>query len=342
VSHTTGVNPVLERQAVWGGVGFALAAGCMWGLVFVAPLLLPQYPAIVQSLGRYVAFGLVSLPLAWVDRQALAQLSRADWMEAIGLTVIGNFLYYFCLASAIQRAGAPLPTMMMGTLPVVIAVCANQLYQQRDGRMPWPKLWPALLIILVGLTCVNHVEMSAMAQAQQMTASRDASRYASGAVLAVVALASWTWYPLRNADWLRKHPKLKPRVWASAQGLVTLPLAVVGSGLYWALVAVAPVASTDATVFEMPWGPQPAMFVGLMLAMGLFSSWLGTLFWNEASQRLPTNLAGQLIVFETLAALAYVYLWRGSVPEPMTSLGIGLLIAGVLIAVRIKPIAHTS
>jgi hypothetical protein len=50
-----------------------------------------------------------------------------------------------------------------------------------------------------------------------------------------------------------------------------------------------------------------------MFAIGLFASWLGTLCWNEASQRLPTALVGQLIVFETLAALAYALLLRGTV-----------------------------
>jgi drug/metabolite transporter (DMT)-like permease len=44
-----------------------------------------------------------------------------------------------------------------------------------------------------------------------------------------------------------------------------------------------------------------------MFAIGLFAVWLGTLCWNEASQRLPTALAGQLIVFETLSALAYAF-----------------------------------
>ena len=55
----------------------------------------------------------------------------------------------------------------------------------------------------------------------------------------------------------------------------------------------------------MPLGPRAAAFLLLMFAIGLLSSWLGTLCWNEASQRLPPTLAGQLIVFETLAALAY-------------------------------------
>ena len=56
---------------MWTGVGFALAAGLLWGGVFVGPLLLPDYPAALQSVGRYLAFGLIALPLAWLDRAAL-------------------------------------------------------------------------------------------------------------------------------------------------------------------------------------------------------------------------------------------------------------------------------
>ena len=89
--------------------------------------------------------------------------------------------------------------------------------------------------------------------------------------------------------------------------------------------------------FVMPFGPRPQFFVGLMLAIGLLASWLGTLCWNESSQRLPTALAGQLIVFETLAALTYAFILRGRWPETTTLIGIGLLIAGVMWAVRIKP-----
>ena len=74
-----------------------------------------------------------------------------------------------------------------------------------------------------------------------------------------------------------------------------------------------------------------------MIIIGLFSSWLGTLCWNEASQRLPTALVGQLIVFETLAALAYAFILRGSMPQPLTLAGLDLLMIGVLSAVRVKP-----
>jgi drug/metabolite transporter (DMT)-like permease len=90
----------------------------------------------------------------------------------------------------------------------------------------------------------------------------------------------------------------------------------------------------------MPLGPRPLEFIGLMMAIALLASWLGTLCWNAASQRLPTALAGQLIVFETLAALGYTFWLRGQWPEPVTLAGIALLVAGVIGGVRVK--AKTS
>jgi drug/metabolite transporter (DMT)-like permease len=150
-------------------------------------------------------------------------------------------------------------------------------------------------------------------------------------VLAVGAVACWTWYPLRNADWLRAHPGRSPSSWATAQGIATLPLALAGMGAYaaWSLATRQP--------FALPFGPTPALFVGLMFAIGLFASWLGTLCWNEASQRLPTSLAGQLIVFETLSALAYAFALRRGLPAPAALAGIALLVVGVMWALRAKP-----
>ena len=97
------------------GLIAALGAGLLWGLVFLAPLVLGDYPGLMLAVGRYLAFGLLALGLAWFDRRALAQLSRADWMEAAKLALIGNLLYYASLASAIQLAGAALPTLIIAT-----------------------------------------------------------------------------------------------------------------------------------------------------------------------------------------------------------------------------------
>lgn len=319
------------------GLLFALAAGLMWGLVFVAPVMLPGYAPALLTVGRYLAFGLIAVPLALaLDRRALRELRPGDWWEAAKLSLIGNFLYYLCLSAAIQRAGAPLPTMIIGTLPVVIAICANHRNRVRDGHLPWARLAPSLLLIAAGLACVNRDELAVL-QAE----AGDPRRYAEGALLAIAAVACWTWYPIRNADWLRAHSDRSPRAWATAQGLVTLPMALVGLLLLALAYLMAPGKLIPAD-YAFPLGDRPLAYVGLMAAIGLCSSWLGTLCWNEASQRLPTSLSGQLIVFETLAALAYAFAWKQRMPPPATLAGVALLIAGVVWALRIKPVKHAA
>jgi drug/metabolite transporter (DMT)-like permease len=311
--------------ALASGAAFALAAGLAWGLVFVTPLVLPDYPAALLSVGRYLAFGLIALPLAWLDRRRLRELRPADWLEALKLAAIGNLLYYLLLAGAIQRAGGPLPTMIIGTLPVVIALVSNRRDARRDGRLPWRRLAPSLALIATGIGLVNKAEIDAL---RASLAGFDAARYAGGAALAVGAVACWTWYPLRNADWLRAHPDRSPRGWATAQGVATLPLALAGYAVAWRLLPA------EAA---LPLGPRPLVFVAAMVTIGLLASWLGTLCWNEASQRLPTALAGQLIVFETLSALAYAFALRGQWPGPLTLAGVAALVGGVAWALRASP-----
>ncbi|WP_164519097.1 DMT family transporter [Klebsiella aerogenes] len=307
------------------GVLYALLAGLMWGLIFVGPLLVPEYPAVLQSMGRYLALGLIALPLAWLGRARLRQLNGKDWWTALALTMMGNLIYYFCLASAIQRTGAPVSTMIIGTLPVVLTVCANLLYSQRDGKLPWRRLFPALICIALGLVCVNVAEL------QHGLPDFSPWRYGSGIVLALIAVVCWAWYALRNARWLRENPDKPPMMWATAQALVTLPLSLVG------YIAACGWLQGQHLNFPLPFGPRPAVFIALMLAIAVLCSWVGALCWNVASQRLPTVILGPLIVFETLAGLLYTFLLRQSLPPLLTLSGILLLVLGVVSAVRARP-----
>jgi len=308
------------------GVLYALLAGLMWGLIFVGPLIVPEYPAMLQSMGRYLALGLFALPLAWMGRARLRQLTRGDWVTALGLTMMGNLIYYVCLASAIQRTGAPVSTMIIGTLPVVIPVFANLLYSHRDGKLAWSKMLPALVCIAIGLAFVNIAELR-HARVDEF----DGWRYGSGILLASISVVCWAWYALRNARWLRENPDKPPMMWATAQALVTLPVSLLGyvASCWW--------LGLQQPEFALPFGPRPWVFVGLMVAIAVLCSWVGALCWNIASQKLPTVILGPLIVFETLAGLLYTFLMRQSVPPLLTGCGILLLVVGVVIAVRAKP-----
>jgi drug/metabolite transporter (DMT)-like permease len=306
------------------GLGCALGAGLAWGLVFVVPVMLPGYPAAILSVGRYAAFGLIAIAIAWPARAALRRLSRADWIEAARLSLVGNLLYYAFLAAAIQTAGVPLPTMLIGTLPVVIAVSANLV----ERTLPWGRLAPSLVVILAGIALVNQAELA------RAPPDDGPLRQGLGALLALGAVACWTWYPIRNARWMRANPGFSSATWATAQGLTTLPLALAGWLIAAGWHALRPMQAGADAVFEFPFGPDPVRFLVLMATLGLAASWLGTLLWNQSSRRLPTSLAGQLIVFETLAALAYAFAWRGEPPAPAAAAGIALLVLGVVIGVR--------
>lgn len=299
------------------GLACAFGAGLLWGLVFVVPLMLPDYPPAMLSFGRYLGFGVIALILAATDWRRLRELQRRDWWKAGELALVGNILYYLFLSAAIQLAGAPVPTMLIGTLPIVIAIVANVGAE----ALPWRRLLPSLAVIAVGIALVNSQETA------RFGAARSTRDHYFGVLLALAAVAAWTWYPVRNSRWLRQRPALASGTWAVAQGLATLPLAALG------MAAAAFYFRGDGD-FAYPWGPQPARYAGLMLLLGFCASWLGTLLWNRASKLLPTALAGQLIVFETLAALGYAFIWRGALPGGLTLLGIALLVAGVLLGVR--------
>lgn len=129
------------------------------------------------------------MPLAWLGRARLRQLGREDWLTALALTMMGNLIYYVCLASAIQRTGAPVSTMIIGTLPVVIPVFANLLYSQRDGKLAWSKMAPALVCIAVGLVCVNIAEL------RHGLENFSLWRYGSGIFLAFISVVCWAGMP---------------------------------------------------------------------------------------------------------------------------------------------------
>jgi drug/metabolite transporter (DMT)-like permease len=307
----------LESMAT--GILFAAVACCLWALAFVAPIVLEGVAPTLVALGRYGAYGLISLalvPLFW--RKTFA-LSRPDWCKAVALSTIGNLVYYILLTGAIQMIDIPGPTAIIGLLPLTIPILANW----RHRELPWPALFSPLVVIALGLILVNVDEYQRLASVGQGLLV-----YAAGLGLAIAALACWTWYGVANALWLQSRPHIDPGAWTIAQGVTLLPLVVVG------FATGANSNFFGSTMLQVTETDTLTRFLLVSVVVGLASSWLATLCWSRASRLLPTTLTGQLIVFETVAAIAYGHIYQGRGPSVAILLGVVLLCAGVALGVR--------
>lgn len=303
------------------GFLYGVLACMIWGFVYLVPEVLPGYPPALMAAGRFVSFGLVALPLAWMERREFAQYTLRDWFTVSKLGVIGNIVYYWCLIEAIQNAGVPVAGMAMSAVPVLVAAVSNARDRKKGAALAWSRLIPGLILIVCGFALASLTEFEMVVKA-----SADGGiRFWYGVMMAAAALLLWTWYPICNADWLLAHPDRSPRAWSTAQGLATFPFAVIMYVAFWGMEP----AGTPLL------GDDPVWFVSVMAVTGLMGSWVGIIFWNAMSQRLPTALAGQMIVFETIFAVLYAHVMRLSWPQWNMTAGMVLLLAGVLLSLKV-------
>lgn len=295
------------------GVGLAagLGAGAFWGSTFIAPLVLPEFGTVDLTVGRFLACGLLSLVLLLLAAlRGQARRPRASQAgAALGLSLLGYTGYYLLLVLAIQAAGAALPVLIIGTIPLWIMLLG------KPAGLRWRSLLPGLVLTGAGIAVM-------MAVGGHGGQDGGGSRLWLGVLLAALATASWTAFGLLNSRWLARHPELPSTTWANWLG--------VAAGL--GAVAVAAVAgSAPAELMAQPrWG----LFVLVSLVTGIGATWVASVLWNIASRRLSASLAGQLIVSETVFGLLYSFAWSGQWPAALQWAASVLFVLGILFSIR--------
>ena len=123
--------------------------------------------------------------------------------------------------------------------------------------------------------------------------------------------------------------------------MLTGILAGLAAGALWGLVFVA--TGVGAMLVWMLVGSKPKVLLSqehqalaaiVFIAIGVGSSWLATVCWNLASQRLSASLCGQLIVSETLFGLLYSFVWDGQWPGALQWLAVLLFTLGIVASIR--------
>ena len=259
---------------------------------------------------RFAVFGAVSALAVFGRPAAVRWPNGRQALAALGLSVLGFSGYYLLLAFGIAAAGTEVPSLIIGTIPIWMMLLG------RPAGLLMRALLPGLLLTGAGIGLMIWGAWSAQ------HGGGGGARFGWGLVLAVLAMASWTAFGLLNAAWLKRHPELHAADWTNWLGIAT----GLGASVLW-LIAGSDVAELRAQ-------PDGTLFVLLALAGGLGSSWLATVLWNVASQRLSASLCGQLIVSETLFALLYSFMWDGRWPHASELAAALLFVLGILASIK--------
>lgn len=298
------------------GFMYGIAATMIWGMIYVIPLMIPEYDPILIALSRYFVFGIFSIFLIRKELHVFRTLEKKDWITAALLGIIGSMGYYWILSEAIIRAGAPVAGAFSAMIPVVASIVANATEKNQKNVIAWSKLVLPIILITCGMVLLNASEFEHLVSG----GIKNPQEFWIGVAFAVVSLFIWTWYPIRNARWLLDHPKASSSAWTTAQGLMLLVPSTFGLVVY---AGVNPGA--------IP-GLDPMGFLLGTLFLGIISAWGGTLLWNQMSRRLPPVMTGQMLIFETIFAVVYAHVLREELPTVMMFIGMALLVSGIVVA----------
>lgn len=316
------------------GVLCGLLAGAFWGMVFIAPKLLPVFSPWELAIGRYLAYGLVAfiaaLPLM---RRIARKLTRADCVALLRQAFTGNLLYYVLLAFGVQLAGVGPTSLIIGILPISVTIMGRRDH----GAVPLSRLiWP-LLVVAAGIACIN-IDLFAGGGAHGASAGGEALRTVwqrlAGVLCAAGALVCWTLYAVDNARYLQRNPQYSGNEWSALYGISTGVVSVVLALAGWLLAGDSLGAAGSGRDWQWFWIVNAAVALGASL--------IGNNLWNISSRRLPLTLSGQMIVFETLFALAYGFVFDHRLPRPLEIAAIVLLMIGVAWSVRLHAIDKSA
>ena len=305
-----------SRSSLISGFGFALAACALWAAIFLVPVMLPEFSPLQITFGRFVLYGVVALCVFLPQAtRLLPKLRKADVWHLIWLALTGNVVYFALVATSVQWIGMAVTSLIVGLVPVTVPL----LGRNTSGAIPLRRMLAPMALILAGIVLIN-------AHALTTEAAGSHGRYLLGVLMAVASVICWSRYALDNTRYLAQS-QFSGTQWSTLWGLVVGLI----SALLWALLWLLSPAATDAP--EIP-AQRWQLFWLLNLAVAIFSSWLGNWMWNAASQRLPITFVGQLLVFETLFALAYHFLYEQRLPKASELAPMTLILAGVFWSLR--------
>ncbi len=301
------------------GIIYALIACLIWGLIFVVPQFMEGFNSLEVAFGRYFFYGIFSLFIfARIKLRGTFNYSFYYWKQALIFSLITTIGYYPFVVLSLRYSSPAICALILGISPITIAFYGNWRLKECDYRS---LLFPALMIFL-GMILIN---------APHFINEVFPVSHFLGLICALLALFTWTWYAVANAKILKDHSELTSSDWSTMMGVATLFWVGV-FGLFFGFFFKEHIEMDKYFTFDATW----IKFIIGAAVLGFICSWVGAYLWNKASTYLPVSLAGQLMIFETIFGLVFVYVIEQRMPPMIEFLGVTILLLSIIYAMRVS------
>ena len=276
-----------------------LLAVLVWGASFAftkRALLEVSPPALVLArcgLGSLVMLALARAPGLFKG------LRPGEWLELAAMSLCGVLGQQLIQAFALRQTSANHAGWILAATPLVVAAVMAALFGERLGAGRWSGFFlgaaGTLLVVL----------------SRQLVAGVGLVPTGRGDALFMTSCFNWALYVVMMDRWLPGRP----------QRTVTVMSMVLAFGM------LCPVCLAGGQWRELL---RVSLRGWLCLAyLGVLSSGLGYLFYNEGTEKLGASAAAVFLYLEPLAALTAGRLMLGEGVAPLAVLGGLLILAGV-------------
>jgi len=296
-----------HSHATCGYAACALAGG-LWGTgFFFGKIAMREMSSAHMVLYRFLFACLGLSPILFRGRP---RLDARGWRILLIAAFLGVPVQFLLQFAGLARTTVSHAALMVGTLPVVLAVGASIFAHERTDKVGWV----ALAVSSIGAACIafGHSAPSIRGDTPSMV----------GDLMIVVSLMISLVWLLMNQRLVRDHSPLIVTAYGLMTGTVMLAV--------WVL-------AVD--------GPPPihvSLEVWLALATsGLICTASTTLLWNWGLTRVPASRAGVFLNLEPMIGSLLGVTVLGEQLGPTAWLG-GSMILGAAITLTLRPGSHAE
>jgi drug/metabolite transporter (DMT)-like permease len=304
--HTESTPGKLSHAAL-GYAACALAGG-LWGTgFFFGKIAMREMSSAHMVLYRFLFACLGLAPVLWLRRPGL---NAREWRILLAAAFLGVPVQFLLQFAGLGRTTVSHAALMVGTLPVVLAVGAGIFAHERLDRISWIALAASTAgAALITLGGSHH-------------AVRGDSPTLIGDLMIVVSLMISLVWILMNQRLLRDHSPLVVTAYGLSTGSVMLAV--------WVFVVDGP---PPTHISRQAWLA--------LAASGLLCTATTTLLWNWGLTRVPASRAGVFLNLEPMIGSLLGVGLLGEHLGPAAWLG-GAMILSAAITLTSRPHSHAA